>query len=230
VLELRAAGRVRYLKVGSASEYPRVADEAARMRWARAHLPVPEVVGAGSDGETDWMLTAALPGVEATDDRFAAQPERIVPLLAEGLRRFHSAPVEACPFDFRLNAAIAHARGRVRAGLVDADEDFHPEHAHLTPKTALVELERLRPAAEDPVVCHGDYCPPNIIIAGGEVSGFVDLGELGVADRWWDLAVGSWSMTWNFGPDWEEPFLRSYGVERDDGRVAFYRLLYDLVS
>jgi hypothetical protein len=37
-------------------------------------------------------------------------------------------------------------------------------------------------------------------------------------------------MTWNFGPDREEPFLRAYGVERDENRVVFYRLLYDLVS
>lgn len=105
-----------------------------------------------------------------------------------------------------------------------------PSHAHLTPRAALAELERLRPAVEDLVVCHGDYCPPNVLIAGARITGFVDVGELGVADRWWDLAVGSWSITWNLGPGWEELFLHAYGVDRDRGRVAFFRLLYDLVS
>jgi kanamycin kinase len=42
--------------------------------------------------------------------------------------------------------------------------------------------------------------------------------------------VASWSITWNLGPGWEDLFLRSYGTNRDPGRVAFYRLLYDLVS
>jgi kanamycin kinase len=69
-----------------------------------------------------------------------------------------------------------------------------------------------------------------VLVADGRVTGFVDLGELGVADRWWDLAVGSWSVTWNFGPGWEQVFLDAYGVEWDPGRVAFFRLLYDLVS
>jgi aminoglycoside phosphotransferase len=138
--------------------------------------------------------------------------------------------VAACPFDFRLDTALAHAQARVQGGLVDPEEDFHPEHRHLTPIAALAELERLRPDAEDLVVCHGDYCPPNILIADGEITGFVDLGELGVADRWWDLAIASWSITWNLGPGWEDLFLRAYGTNRDPGRVAFYRLLYDLVS
>jgi kanamycin kinase len=107
---------------------------------------------------------------------------------------------------------------------------MHPEHAGLEPAAALAELLRLRPRTEDLVVCHGDYCLPNVLISDGRVTGFVDLGEVGVADRWWDLAVGSWSVTWNLGPGWEDLFLASYGVARDEQRIAFYRLLYDVTS
>ena len=41
------------------------------------------------------------------------------------------------------------------------------------------------------------------LAADGRCSGQVDLGELGVADRWADLAVATWSTTWNYGPGWE---------------------------
>ena len=61
-------------------------------------------------------------------------------------------------------------------------------------------------------------------------SGYVDLGELGIADRWWDVTLGAWSTTWNVGPGYEDRFYEAYGVERDDDRIAFYRLLYDLAS
>jgi len=229
-LEDPTTGRVRYLKTASSCWVPRVLDEAARTRWAGAHLPVAQVLDSGTDGTVDWLVTAALPGRDATDEQLRADPGRLVALLAHGLRRFHAAPAAACPFDFTLDTATSHARARVHAGLVDPDQDLHPEHAHLTPTAALTQLERLRPHSEDLVVCHGDYCPPNVLVAGGEVSGFVDLGELGVADRWWDLAVGSWSITWNLGPGWEERFYHAYGVTRDEDRIAFFRLLYDLVS
>ena len=43
---------------------------------------------------------------------------------------------------------------------------FHEEHAHLTPAAALAELEATVPAEEDLVVCHGDYCAPNVLLQG----------------------------------------------------------------
>ena len=67
---------------------------------------------------------------------------------------------------------------------------FHEEHAHLTPAEALAELEATAPDDEDLVVCHGDFCPPNVLLQRARVTGYVDLGELGAADRWWDVAVG----------------------------------------
>ena len=88
----------------------------------------------------------------------------------------------------------------------------------------------MAPDTEDLVVCHGDYCPPNVVLRGGVVRGYVDLGELGVADRWWDVAVGAWSAGWNFGDEYEALFYESYGMAPDGARIEFYRLLYDLVS
>ena len=49
------------------------------------------------------------------------------------------------------------------------------------------------------------------------MTGFVDLGELGAADRWWDIAVGAWSVGWNFGEELEPLFYESYGIEPDTG-------------
>jgi kanamycin kinase len=114
---------------------------------------------------------------------------------------------------------------------VDPVTDFHEEHRHLSARGALDRLEADRPPTEGVVVCHGDYCLPNVLIDdAGRVTGYVDLGELGVADRWWDLAVATWSVTWNLGPGWEALFLQAYGVELDSRRNANYRLLYDMVS
>jgi len=56
----------------------------------------------------------------------------------------------------------------------------------------------------------------------------VDLGSLGTADRWADLAVATWSTQWNYGAGWEQLLLDAYGTDPDPGRSAYYRLLWDL--
>jgi kanamycin kinase len=85
------------------------------------------------------------------------------------------------------------------------------------------------PAVDQLVVCHGDACAPNTLIAAdGTWSGHVDLGALGVADRWADLAVATASTMWNFGEGVEDAVLDAYGIERDDERIRFYRALWEL--
>ena len=186
-------GEVRFLKVSQLGQRASLADERERMEWAATWLPVPRVLDHGSDGYDEWLLTSGLPGLNAVDEALRADPRRLVPLLAEGLRRFHEAlPVGGCPFDGR--------GGR----------------------------DRRPPGEEELVVCHGDYCLPNVLIEDWRVSGFVDLGEMGVADRWADLTMGAWSCTRNLGPGWEELFLASYGVAPNVAKRAFFRRLYRL--
>ena len=55
-----------------------------------------------------------------------------------------------------------------------------------------------------------------------------NLGTLGVADRWADLAVATWSIHWNYGPGWEARLLDAYRIEPDPVRTRYYRWLWHL--
>lgn len=75
-----------------------------------------------------------------------------------------------------------------------------------------------------------DYCFPNVFIADGRITGYLDVGELDLADRWWDVAIGAWSTTWNVDPKYEPLFYEGYGVTPDPERIAYYRLLYEVAG
>ncbi len=76
--------------------------------------------------------------------------------------------------------------------------------------------------------CHGDACAPNTRVDDrGESAGHVDLGRLGIGDRWADLAVATYSLPWNFTGEWEDELLDAYGIVRDEDRIAYYRRLWD---
>jgi kanamycin kinase len=220
----------RFLKIVRKGSFPSAEAEARRAMWARAHIPVPEILKFGVTADSTWFLSRAITGNDATDERFRSDVPGLVRRLAVALRQFHSMPVDACPFSFRLDAALQHAQRRLRDGEIDPARDFHVEHANLSADAAVRKLTATRPATEDLVVCHGDYCVPNILFHSNTLAGFVDLGELGTADRWWDISVATWSLTWNFGPGYEAIFLDAYGIDLDEARCEYYRLLYDVVS
>jgi kanamycin kinase len=200
------------------------------MIWAAPYLHVPRVVTCEQIGDVTILLTEALPGRDATDPVWRGDLPGLVRALGRGLRSFHEAVGEEwCPFRFDIARALEHVARRVRTDDIDP-AGFHREHAAFTPAAALAELEATAPAAEDLVVCHGDYCAPNMLLEDGVVTGYVDVGELGVADRWWDVTVGAWSAGWNFGEALEPLFYEAYGVAPDPARIRFFRLLYDMVS
>lgn len=182
--------------------------EAERMRWAGRHTPVPVVLEVGGDPEATWLVTRALPGTSAVDPRWMADPEPAVRAIGVGLRALHDAlPVDGCPFDWSPARRLTH---------------LQPPYEHLRGQLADP------PAPDRLVVCHGDACAPNTIVDdAGRWVGHVDLGSLGVADRWADLAVAAMSLGWNFGPGWEPVLHEAYGVEPDPVRIAYHQLLWD---
>ncbi|MDH6141418.1 aminoglycoside phosphotransferase [Kitasatospora sp. GP30] len=199
---------VKWAPVGSGLD---LGAEAVRLGWAGRFAVVPRVLGEGADGGGSWLVTAGLPGTMAVADRWKQEPATAVRAIGEGLRRLHEElPVGDCPFEWSAEQRVARARGG--SGTVEE---------------ALAALADI-PPVDRLVVCHGDACAPNTLIGDdGHCTGHVDLGALGVADRWADLAVATWSTVWNYGPGWEEPLLEAYGVEPDQERIRYYRLLWE---
>lgn len=205
--------------------------EAERLSWAGRYLAVPEVLDAGLD-ESDvdhpeqWLLTRAITGESAVSPRWSAEPARAAEAIGRGLRRFHDTlPVAECPYTWSVEERLERFEERVATGATS--EEWMPEHREFSVEAARQVLQRIPPL--NLVVCHGDACAPNTLLdEQGEVAGHVDLGRLGVADRWADLAVAAWSTEWNYGPGYEAAVYRGYGIRPDEERIRFYRLLWDV--
>jgi kanamycin kinase len=203
-------------------------EEAVRLVWAAPFTPVPRLLSQGLDEAGSWIVTAALPGHCAVDARWKAEPRTAVTAIGEGLRAMHDAlPAGTCPFSWTAEDRLAEIRVRAGDGRIDPAR-WHEDHQSLGISRALELLADI-PGADHLVVCHGDSCAPNTLLTSdGRWSGHVDLGEMGIADRWADLAIATWSTEWNYGPGWDRLLLDAYGVRPDTERTKYYRLLWDL--
>lgn len=140
--------------------------------------------------------------------------EALVELMASGLRTIHALDPATCPFDAGLELRLMQARANVLNSLVD-ETDFDPERlSSTTAQDILAALERERPATDDLVFTHGDYCLLNIIVRDGMIGGFIDWGRAGVADRYNDLAIASRSIHYNLGPSTSSTFFRVTALSR----------------
>ncbi|MCW2937806.1 MAG: family aminoglycoside O-phosphotransferase [Actinomycetia bacterium] len=63
------------------------------------------------------------------------------------------------------------------------------------------------------VVTHGDACLPNFLASNGSVTGYLDLGEPGLAPREHDLAAALWTLNYNFDDTaLGREFIKAYGL------------------
>lgn len=198
--------------------------EKQKLEWLERRLSVPKVLQFAEDENNDYLLLSEISGSPACDDSLKRDVVRVIEQLAMGLKTIHSVSAADCPFDARLDFAIEIVRERVEKGLVE-QEDFDEERQGKTPEDLFQELIAAVPIGEDLVFTHGDYCVPNVILENGNLSGFVDWGNAGVADRYQDLALFTRSVRDNFGEGLEERAFEIYGIEPDWEKTHFYRLL-----
>jgi aminoglycoside phosphotransferase len=201
--------------------------EVLRLRWLAGRVPVPEVAGYEVTPDTEFLAMTRLPGVPLHHPDALVHPRRVSELLARALRELHALPARDCPFNASLAFTLRQARARLEAGLID-ESGFDHDRGQ-TGIQVMKELLRTRPAQEDVVVTHGDPCLPNLLLGGEYLSGFVDVGRLGLADRHADLALAYRSLKRNIGPEMAEHFLEVYGRTLVDvSKLHYYALLDEM--
>lgn len=76
------------------------------------------------------------------------------------------------------------------------------------------------------VFTHGDACLPNILVQDGGLSGYLDLGESGLALPCVDLSAALWSLQFNLGPGHARAFLSAYGLDLSEADIEDLRRRY----
>lgn len=228
----------RVLKIAPAGEDAR--REVRMLGWLDRRLPVPEVLFWQEQAGRSWLLMSRLPGEMACGPSWISRPNRLVPLLAQGLKALWEIDPGDCPGGFGLEERLLLVESQVKAGQVsmeDAQPETYGPGGFSGPEALLEWLKTHRPPM-DRVFSHGDFCLPNLFLQKDRVSGYLDLGLCGPADRYQDIALCYRSLKNNaaglYGgpgcPGLEpEALFDALGLTPDWEKVRYYILLDELM-
>lgn len=171
------------------------------MRWLEGKLPVPKVICVVKEKGLCYLLMSRIKGKMSCDEYYLERPDELCEHLSTALEMLWDVDISDCPRVTTIDDELIDARYQVENKLYDlsnAEPDTFGENGRFkNPEELLKWLEENKPTFE-PCMSHGDFCLPNIFIDDCKISGFIDLGAMGVADKWRDLASCYRSLKHNF--------------------------------
>ena len=209
------------------------------MTWLHDKLPVPRVFAHETLNNHTFLLMTKIDGRMACEEEYMKNLPMQVRLLSSGLKMLWDVDISDCPVNWNLTHKLEQARYNVENGLVDLDNvepDTFGEDGFESPEALLQWLYENQPE-EEPTLSHGDYCLPNIFGVEDEISGFIDLGRTGIADKWCDIALCYRSLSHNYSgrydgrayPGYDEQLLfKELEIEPDWEKIRYYTLLDEL--
>lgn len=218
------------LKIQPESEETRT--EPIMMDWLAGRLPAPACLYHAAEGGMSYLLMSRVRGKMACAREYLRDPVRLTAILADCLKRMWAVDITDCPVRWDLRRKLPIARAAAESGAVDV-EDVEPEtfgEGGFRDPLHLADWLSSHQPPEDPVLSHGDFCPENIFLENGQLSGLIDLGRTGIADRWQDIALCHRSLRHNFaGSGFDADLLfERLDIEPDREKLRYYTLLDEL--
>ena len=173
-----------------------------------------EVLYYGTFEGRDWLVTEKVPGKDCTRPPYRENPEKLSETTALLLRELHETDPAGCPVTDRLETYTASVREGIERGSFE-DELFAGIWGFSSFDEARKAAEEgMRHLTPDALI-HGDYCLPNILLRNWKLSGYIDLGNGGIADRHIDILWGVWTLNYNLHTTrYTDRFLDAYGRDK----------------
>lgn len=199
--------------------------EKQNYEWLLNKVPVPAVAFFHTTGSEELLCVSELSGKTLEAYIGELNTEEIVTRYARALKLLHSLPIDSAAQVQPLDTIISKARFNLDNSLMDMD-DLQPENRYSTASQLFYRLLELKPSDHELVFTHGDYSLDNIIFHEDSLSGFIDIGGGGVADKYRDIAIAVRNIQDHFDEDLVSLFCHEYGMSGlDERKMKFYRLL-----
>lgn len=198
--------------------------------WLEGKIPVPKIIFYEQLSNFEFLCLTELKGntleyhLNQTELN-QNENEKIIKQYAKSLKRLHSLEIDKDALVQQLDLKILKAKVNLDNNLVELSE-LQPENQTYNANELFLKLISIKPSDYELVFTHGDYCFDNIIFDNDNLSGFIDIGNGGIADKYQDIALAVRNIHDNFSPEMVDMFYKVYGLDKPNkDKIEFYILL-----
>lgn len=198
------------------------------LKWLDGKILVPKVIMYEIYNETEFLVTEAIPGEMVCSQNIINNSDLGIKVIVEAFKNIYNVNYNECPFNVSLDYKLNLVSNNVKNGLInydDLNEDVKEKFSTLDDILKYLYENRFE---EELCFSHGDTSLPNIFCKDDKFSGFIDVGECGIADKWFDLAICQKSIKRNYGIEAIDKFYKELGIEPDTYKINYYLLMMQL--
>ncbi len=225
VFKIKKKENIYFLKV---SKKNNLTSEYEKLKWLDGKLNVPKIALYDVTEDTEFLITEAVPGEMVCSPYYLSNPDVGIKVITEAFKQIYSVDIKDCPFNVSLDYKLALVESNVNNNLIQ-EENLLEENLKKYGSIQNI-LQYLKDNRFDEELCfsHGDTSLPNIFALKDQFTGFIDVGECGIADKWFDIAICEKSIVRNYGKKYVSKFYEELNIVRDDNKVNYYLLLMEL--
>lgn len=221
VYKIRKKSKVFYLKVAN-----HLSRESISLDYLEDKVIVPEKVFYEKYNGMSYLLTKSLNGIMLCDDYFDDHIMEGIDIIVEAFNALYNIDYSDCVIDETIPVKIKRIEENI--GSIK-EEDIKKEILdRFHTKQAILKYLKGNMPKQIIGFTHGDMSLPNIYACNGHFSGLLDTEDAGLSDIYYDLVVCEMSIERNYGKEYVDVFYEKLGIEKDEFKSDYYRILLSL--
>ena len=221
VYRIRKKSKVFYLKIAN-----HLSKESIRLDYLKDKINVPEKVFYEKYNNMSYLLTKEVRGEMLCSDYYCNHPNEGIDILIEAFNEIYNIDYSDCILDETLDTKIKEIEDRF-SSIKESDINENILKRFHTKEAILKYIKGNKPK-QIIGFTHGDMSLPNIFATNGHFSGLIDVGNAGISDIYFDLVICEMSIERNYGSEYIQVFYDKLGIEKDEFKSDYYRILMSL--
>ena len=202
--------------------------EYEKLKWLEGKLSVPKVALYDLSKDTEYLITESIDGEMICSDYYVDNPDIGIKVIADAFNQIYSVSIKDCPFDVSIDYKLSLIEKNVINNLINEEDITEEILKKFGSAKNILKFLKDNKFVDELCFSHGDMSLPNIFAAQDKFKGFIDVGECGIADKWFDLAICERSIRRNYGEQYISKFYEELNIVPERNKIDYYLLMIEL--